>query len=109
MKVRINTLEGKFYPEVKRAFRSWKVVRLTSSRYSSEDGKWTFESFPKAVSNDHGTNNLSIALDLLESYVGAGVRTIEQTANDEWWAGYLDKEDQNGIRTHSIIECEIIK
>lgn len=71
MKVRINTYDGMFYPEVKFWYSDWKVLVL--DKWSST---WRFFSFPMAVSCGYGKTSKEKALDLLESYIGAGQSVI---------------------------------
>jgi hypothetical protein len=82
MRVRINSLEGHFYPEVKQTLsRRWRVVYI--DRLCS---KWAFCSFPEATgevtdydfrqNQNRGYKTKDEALDVLESYIGAGESVI---------------------------------
>lgn len=80
MKVRINKIKGHFYPEVKKNWRSeWKVLYI---QYQA----WQFCTLPEAMNcvddNDftynrnRGYKTKEEALDILESYIGAGQSVI---------------------------------
>lgn len=60
-----------FYPEVKFWYSDWKVLVLDKWR-----SMWIFCSFPHAVSSGYGEVSKEKALDLLESYIGAGQSVI---------------------------------
>lgn len=87
MKVRINSYSGKFYPEVKRK-SEWDVLRMETGGYYSTG--WKFSNLPFAVRNGYCFETQAEALDLLESYLGAGTSVIAcDIIKRRWWHKWL--------------------
>jgi len=84
VKVRINSYDGKFYPEVQRKRgEHWEVLSMSVGTHSTG---WRFHDFSWSVRAGTGFDTKEKALDLLESYLGAGKSVIAcDIIRRRWW------------------------